>query len=439
MRIAKLSLDRFGHFSDTTLEFPSDTGDIHVIYGPNEAGKSTVMSAIEDLLFGIPQQSPYNFRYDYQDMRIASTLEDGQKTLSVVRRKGRKDTLLTPDGTPLEGEQNALRPFLGSVDRQFFERMFSLDHIRLHTGGQEILEAKDDVGQMLFSAGSGVSGLRELLQSLSSEADELWSSRRAKHRKFYIAEDKLKEAQKALRENTLTTTKWRELKAELQKANQVYDQVDLEIATASIESSKLTRIRRVYRHVRRKLELEEALTALDSAIELPEDSKSLLEEAEKKDAEVTTKLRLLREQLELVEQNIVGLTFDEKLVLRSADIRQLNERRIEIRRERSDLPKRRAELEAAEAEILHFATELEWPEKRVSEILNKIPTRTKIVSVRTLLAKQGEMEANATNHGRALKETQEALTRLRERHAGISEQTNTSKLAATYRAFREKG
>ena len=96
--------------------------------------------------------------------------------------------------------------------------MFSLDHVRLQAGGKEILEAKDDVGQMLFSAGAGIVGLRECLGELSAEAEELWSARRARHRKFYIASDKLTDAQSTLREQTITASKWRELKRTYERA-----------------------------------------------------------------------------------------------------------------------------------------------------------------------------------------------------------------------------
>ena len=50
--------------------------------------------------------------------------------------------------------------------------MFGLDHERLREGDREILDAKDEFGQILFSAGAGLSGLRDRLKSLTAEADE---------------------------------------------------------------------------------------------------------------------------------------------------------------------------------------------------------------------------------------------------------------------------
>src|SRR3954447_15023306 len=183
MRINRLDLFRYGRFTNISLAFPKVNFDLHVIFGSNEAGKSTSLAAIEDLLFGIPHNSPYNFVHDYGVMRVGGVLEHEGKILEVRRRKGNKDTLLAPDDNPLASGDGSLAPFLGGADRTFLTRMFSLNHERLAQGGREILEAKDEVGQTLFSAGAGLSGLRDRLISLSKEADELWAPRRAGHRK----------------------------------------------------------------------------------------------------------------------------------------------------------------------------------------------------------------------------------------------------------------
>ena len=54
MRFVKLMLERYGRFEGCELDFRERQPDLHVIYGPNEAGKSTSLSAVSDLLFGFP-------------------------------------------------------------------------------------------------------------------------------------------------------------------------------------------------------------------------------------------------------------------------------------------------------------------------------------------------------------------------------------------------
>ncbi|RTL91453.1 hypothetical protein EJV44_19525 [Ancylobacter aquaticus] len=73
MRLRRLDLTRYGRFTDQSLGFgprPEGLPDLHIVYGPNEAGKSTAFAAFLDLLFGIGTQSPFNFLHPYSTMRI---------------------------------------------------------------------------------------------------------------------------------------------------------------------------------------------------------------------------------------------------------------------------------------------------------------------------------------------------------------------------------
>ena len=389
MRLQRLDLIKYGHFTDRSFLLPAGNYDFHIVFGPNEAGKSTALAAIEDMLFGIPSRSSYNFLHDFSSMRIGGVLENGSASLEVRRRKGNKDTLLDTNDLPVAGGEGILRPYLAGADRPFFERMFSLDHIRLQSGGKEILEAKDDVGQMLFSAGAGIAGLRERLAKLSAEADKLWSTRRASHRKFYIASDKLEQAERTLRDQTLTANEWRALKRAYEEAENVYAEVDKKIQEHSAERNRLNRIHRVFRDVRTKQELDERLGALGDVIALPEDAATVMEEAEREDTEAATRIATLKGQLKLAEEALKTLTFDETLVQRAEDVGQLHERRIEIRGEKADLPKREAELNAAEEDLRANASELEWTEIDSAALIARIPPRPKVRVVSALLQKRG--------------------------------------------------
>ena len=135
MRLARLDLISYGRFTDASFELPQGERDLHIVFGPNESGKTTSLTAIEDLLFGIPNRSPYNFLHVYETMRIGAVLENGADRLEFRRRKGRRDTILGPGGLPMAGGEGLLGPFLGGADRVFFDRMFNLSHDRLAEGG----------------------------------------------------------------------------------------------------------------------------------------------------------------------------------------------------------------------------------------------------------------------------------------------------------------
>ncbi|MFN9913557.1 MAG: AAA family ATPase, partial [Pirellulaceae bacterium] len=52
MRIRQLDLIAFGHFTNRSIDLSQGNLGLHMIYGPNEAGKSTSLRALTAFLFG---------------------------------------------------------------------------------------------------------------------------------------------------------------------------------------------------------------------------------------------------------------------------------------------------------------------------------------------------------------------------------------------------
>ncbi|HUF45129.1 MAG TPA: AAA family ATPase, partial [Aestuariivirgaceae bacterium] len=138
MRLLELHLDRFGCFTDRRLAFRPDAA-LTVIYGANEAGKSTALAAIADALYGIETRSPFDFLHRYADMRLGASIlgRDGRR-FDFRRRKGSQNTLLDANEAPI-GE-DALAAFLGGVDRTLFLDAFGLDRERLRGGARRLID-----------------------------------------------------------------------------------------------------------------------------------------------------------------------------------------------------------------------------------------------------------------------------------------------------------
>ena len=98
MRFDRLHIPAFGPFTNLDIKFPAQGGDLHVIYGSNEAGKSSLLRAFRDLLFGIHGQSPDNFLHDYKKLRIKGEIATGRGNDSPF--SGAKETK-TPCWTPM--------------------------------------------------------------------------------------------------------------------------------------------------------------------------------------------------------------------------------------------------------------------------------------------------------------------------------------------------
>ena len=438
MRLARLDLLRYGRFTDASIELPRAERDIHIVFGSNEAGKTTSLTAIEDLLFGIPERSPYNFLHSYEAMRVGAVLENGGESFEFQRRKTRRDMILGPGGEPLPGDERLLAPFLGGMDRVFFDRMFNLSHGRLAEGGRAIIEAKDDVGQMLFAAGTGLADLRERLKELEGEADQLWAPRKSK-KLYYQAQARWEEAQSRQREHSLSVSAWRTARKALSDAEKTLQERREEHEETSKELKKLVRIRHVHGAIRRRTELKQEIEALGDVIVLAENAAVHLNEAEQQDARIRAQADILAPQLEEAQQSLEAISFDEMLVKRADEIVALNEQRIEVRSGREDLPKRREEFRLELKALAQLAAEIGWGFEEAIELIERIPSRSDVELVRSLLVRHGELAVELRSARKALEESQVALQDKIERLEEIGEPTDVSGLAAVLNAVRDIG
>ncbi len=175
MRIRKLGLRRYGKFTDAFIDFGErvvGSPDLHIVYGPNEAGKSTAMSACTDLLYGIAPQSRFNFLHPYPTMRIEAELETSGGIRSFARIKRPQNGLLDDSGNPVP--DTVLLGELGGLDRGAYQTMFCLDDETLEAGGESILASKGDLGHLLFSATAGLADLSDRLGAAQAEAESFF-------------------------------------------------------------------------------------------------------------------------------------------------------------------------------------------------------------------------------------------------------------------------
>jgi chromosome segregation protein len=218
MKLETLTLERYGRFEDLTLDLTGNDVRLHIVFGPNEAGKSTLLSSVADLLFGIPMRSPYGFRFDYSQMRVGATIaNDAGDRFSFKRRKGRgtSGTLLSEQEATLPDQ--ALTRFLGTADRELFERMFGLDHQRLRAGGKKMLENGGDLTTSLFEAGSGLTRVGDALRRIDEEIGRLGAldQRKAAGKPIWQQIDRFTKAQQTMRADALKPDEWRQAEASL--------------------------------------------------------------------------------------------------------------------------------------------------------------------------------------------------------------------------------
>jgi uncharacterized protein YhaN len=202
VKVLRLDLYAFGPFTNGKLDFSKKPDALQLIYGPNEAGKSTTLRALLALLYGIPLRTADAHLHEMARLRIGATLlDDRGRCLTVVRRKGAKHTLLDEAGQPLH--ESALSELLAGIDEPLFRNMFGLDHQRLREGAEALLAGGGQLGEGLFDASVGALTLREVKEALRLEADELYKAR-GKTPRLNQALEALREQSRKKRESALS-------------------------------------------------------------------------------------------------------------------------------------------------------------------------------------------------------------------------------------------
>jgi uncharacterized protein YhaN len=271
LRLLELHLKAFGPFTDRRLDLSGGEQGLQLIFGPNEAGKSSALRALKALLYGFPVRSGDDFLHPYDQLRVGARLrfKDGAE-LELLRRKGKKSTLLAADGeTPINGVDGLrLDRCLQGIDEALFSSLFGLGHDGLVAGGRELLAQKGDVGQALFAAGLGTRNLRQVLEGLDAEAEALFLPRGFKPRiNQGIAEHR--DSKRALAELSLSGREWEGKRQELEKKRADSAGLEGELAVRKTERNRLQRIRRVQARLGERRDLLSRREELGEVIALP--------------------------------------------------------------------------------------------------------------------------------------------------------------------------
>jgi len=349
MRVRRLDLIRYGRFTGRTLDFGERRGcDLHVIYGPNEAGKSTTLAALLDLLFGIETRSRYNFLHPYPTMRIGACLEFAGTRHELVRRKSQSDSLLDAADQPVP--QALLDGALGGVGRDAYRTMFSLDDETLEAGGESILASKGDLGQLLFSASAGLADLSTTLAGLRAETD-LFYKKAARSGELKTLKDELERLKTAREEVDTRAADYARL---LEARATAAAQYETALAARVAVGTRKDEIQRALAALPRLAALNDLRARLAPLADLPDappagsaDLPAL------QDAEITLAAQsdALDADLARLAAELAATGADEAALAQGAAADQLAELLARDLTAAKDLPNRRQELQAAESTI----------------------------------------------------------------------------------------
>lgn len=388
MKIKRLDLLFFGPFTNRMLDFSDGNPGLHVVLGPNEAGKSSTLRALKAWLFGIDARSQDNFIHAYRQLRVGGILEtSGGQQISCVRRKGNKDTLLDPETEQPIGD-NVLSNLLPGLDEKLFSQLHGIDYQGLLQGGQAILEQSGDIGKSLFGAALGTKGKIDLLGELTSEADKLFKAR-GQNQIINTAAVALKEARRQERQESVSVRSWKDLQKELKEEEREIARIEYELTDARLSKSKLERFNRVAAALTERRELLDLLASQADVIVLPEDFGFRRKTALDKLAHAQQQLQKSSAKLERIKQEANSLEVPQGLLENQEAIEDLQLQLGAVQKSIKDKPaqdaKRRDRRNAAQDLLVGIRPDLDL---ETVAILKPILNRKRLI---TTLAKDSSL------------------------------------------------
>ncbi|MEJ2680954.1 MAG: AAA family ATPase [Gammaproteobacteria bacterium] len=339
MKIRTLYLTAFGPFTERALTF--EAPGLHIVYGPNEAGKSSALRGLKALLYGIDERTLDNFIHSNDKLRIGGHLETADhRELVFVRRKGRKNTVLSSEGKAMD--EKALAPFLHGVTPELFASLFGIDHQALVQGGNEILEQKGEVGQALFSAALGSHALHAVLNELDESAKILFLPSGSKPlinaaiRTHLDLKAEIKKCSLSAREWDQHRRAWRGATDDLQK-------IQAELTVCRTEVNRLQRIQRVLPKLSRRRELIQEREGLGEVVVLHEDFSERRRKAINALETAQTIVAKATPRLEGYQQQREGLSIHPAVLEQAENIAALHARLGAYRKAQQDRPQLEAE------------------------------------------------------------------------------------------------
>ncbi|WP_094228149.1 AAA family ATPase [Methanolobus psychrotolerans] len=373
MRITDLNIDGFGKFNDFPIQ---DLGEgLTVLYGKNEAGKSTLLSFIRRMFFDFPnKRSNHNqyppFNGGLHGGRLLINTTDGD-SYTIERYVSKELKLYLPDGT-FKGEEE-LRKILGSADKDVFENVyaFGLDEL------QDFNKLNgNSVSGKLYSAGTGIGAVSipEINDLFDNKKGALFkpSGRKPPINDLF---NQIKELETQIKE--------------IEDGQHVYDQLHSDIRRKEKEIADLKDEKSAL--LKDQEHIKALLSVWDDWVDLQIHS-SKLEELPLIDSfpenglnrynSIREKIQILDESIEDLKNSIErnseeqsSIEIDELLLARKDIIFELGNGIEKYNAEREELPKLKSSLKAEKKRLEAKLNELgpDWDEEKLNNFDRSIP------------------------------------------------------------------
>ena len=347
MRLEELYLDGFGWFHQQTIGI---SAPVTVFYGPNEAGKSTLLAFIRSIIFGFP---PRGRNEHYPPLaggqhggRIRFS-DDAGMVYTLERFAGVRggQTSLQSDAGESLDLSTTLPLLTGQATSDLFKNVFAFSLDELQSEG---LMKDSGIANRIYSAGLGVSKLPEFARMLSDRKEKLFRLRGSSQ----IIAESLRELESVDQQLQAVLGNADEYRRLIKRQ----DEIMQELADANAELSRLNARRAEIASLRdgwddwlALKDCETQLRDMPRFEHFPEDPIARLENLDERARQSSEDLEDAAEQVRLAGEIAFATILGENLLNDADSIEHIRRARSSFDDSVHDLPERQAELRGLKA------------------------------------------------------------------------------------------
>jgi uncharacterized protein YhaN len=425
MKFEEIYIDGFGIFHDYHIK--NLTLGLTIFVGPNEAGKSTILSFQKRILFGFPDRRSGVNLYpplaggNHGGRLIIST---GDSTRYIIERyfKGSQDyvKVILPDGSTAGTTE--LSKLIGHASKDIFENIYAFGLTELQDF--ETLNS-DAVKGRIYSAGTGIGAVSvsEVQKNLEAEAGNLFKERGSKP-EINALFTEIKRIDLQLREIEKDAQKFDALHKDLEGLTKEIADTEDERNQIRSEFNHTTNLITVWDDWRKILEAKERLQEIPEIKHFPENGIAMLENMLEKNDELNAGISEKNEKLEKIKIQKSGIKIDDKVLSSKDKILELQKGQDKYISSVKDLPVLKEKLKRDEDGLKGLLREIgpDWDEKKLASFDISIPAKE---TVRKQHSAIKEARENVRDTEKEVQELEKAIKELKDGREELDKQLKT--------------
>ena len=311
MRITGWNIDGFGLFNNAEVtELPEG---LTVVYGPNEAGKSTTLAFIRGVLFGFPTGNTKERKYPplnggQHGGRLFLENDEGTWTIERTGSPASSLAVTLPDGSA--GTAKDLARLMAYADKEIFRNIFAFDLGDLDMHSLDSEAVKDRVfASTQTGAGVSPSQARKLLDA---QIGKLLKPR-ARSAEINRLKSELLDIEKKMREAQKAADGYPRAVAECDRLRAHVDEMGEEQGAVEAEVNRFAKLESLWEDWFLIKQAEEELAGIAAPDDIPENIVERLAKADAAIGEAKRAIATIKGQRAGEEKRLARIAIDDRL------------------------------------------------------------------------------------------------------------------------------